>query len=413
MRTIWKKDRIDALAQRLGDFRAQLSIRILLVLNQHQQRQQQVLSSIGEDIRKEIVEVVAVTCEDLRAAIAEHQHETVSAILTTRDGGSTALTNMQAGSRLSKRLASTNAVATSITYVADQTNSKAKEKSSTEEEVYYKPMTTRDVADYNGRVLDSLHFRGIRERHLSIRPEHARTFEWAWKQPEDDLSWPPLSDWLAAETTSTGSCYWISGKAGSGKSSLMKYLQNDRRTMACLQEWAGSTDIVVASFYFWYAGTPLQQSQDGLLRSVLFDIFSERPYLIPTIFPDICRSIISGKLPGNIEFSRIELQSAFANLIRTIPSDLRVFLFIDGVDEYTGDINEICDLLSEAAQEPSIKALISSRPIPACVHRFETFPRLRLQDLTRNDIQLYVSDHLWYVVLELIPSLTFAAGSKY
>ncbi len=46
----------------------------------------------------------------------------------------------------------------------------------------------------------------------------------------------------------------------------------------------------------------------------------------------------------------------------------------------------------EAARNASVKALLSSRPIPACVHHFENCPQLRLQDLTRGDIHHYVSD---------------------
>lgn len=42
----------------------------------------------------------------------------------------------------------------------------------------------------------------------------------------------------------------------------------------------------------------------------------------------------------------------------------------------------------------SIKILLSSRPIPDCVHAFSKFPKLRLQDLTHDDIMHYVEDKL-------------------
>lgn len=42
----------------------------------------------------------------------------------------------------------------------------------------------------------------------------------------------------------------------------------------------------------------------------------------------------------------------------------------------------------------SVKILLSSRPIPACVQAFSKFPKLHLQDLTRDDIKHYVEDKL-------------------
>ena len=46
------------------------------------------------------------------------------------------------------------------------------------------------------------------------------------------------------------------------------------------------------------------------------------------------------------------------------------------------------------AEFESIKILLSSRPIPACVQAFLKFPKLLLQDLTRDDIKHYVEDKL-------------------
>lgn len=46
------------------------------------------------------------------------------------------------------------------------------------------------------------------------------------------------------------------------------------------------------------------------------------------------------------------------------------------------------------AGSESIKILLSSRPIPDCVYAFSKFPKLRLQDLTHDDIMHYVEDKL-------------------
>jgi hypothetical protein len=76
------------------------------------------------------------------------------------------------------------------------------------------------------RLLDSLSYRAIQERQSQIRESHARTFEWVFDtQPSSDESFQcSMHEWLKRGS----GIYWISGKAGSGKSTLMKFLCNHR-----------------------------------------------------------------------------------------------------------------------------------------------------------------------------------------
>jgi hypothetical protein len=174
----------------------------------------------------------------------------------------------------------------------------------------------------------------------------------------------------------------------------MKYLYQDSRTAKHLRDWAGNADLIISTFYFWYAGTQLQTSQEGLLRSILFSILSQRRELVPVLFPDVCRALLSGSHFGQLTLSFAEIKAVFLTLTASIPKNLKIFLLIDGVDEYTGDHNELCDLLLHVSSCRSLKLLVSSRPIPACVFRFNHLPQLHLQDLTRNDIRQYVTDEL-------------------
>ena len=56
--------------------------------------------------------------------------------------------------------------------------------------------------------------------------------------------------------------FWVSGKAGSGKSTLMKYLKSDPDTESNLWAWANGPKLVTASYFFWNAGTDMQKSQE-------------------------------------------------------------------------------------------------------------------------------------------------------
>jgi hypothetical protein len=69
-------------------------------------------------------------------------------------------------------------------------------------------------------------------------------------------------------------------------------------------------------------------------------------------------------------------------------------LFIDGLDEYDGEPLEIIKLFTTISKLPNVKICLSSRPLYDFVRAFRSFPTLRLQDLTFNDIKQYVGDEL-------------------
>lgn len=56
----------------------------------------------------------------------------------------------------------------------------------------------------------------------------------------------------------------LSGKPGSGKSTLMKYVSTEFREFchsnAVLSPWADGENLVACSFFFWNVGSPLQKT---------------------------------------------------------------------------------------------------------------------------------------------------------
>ena len=80
------------------------------------------------------------------------------------------------------------------------------------------------------KILRSLHFKTIKTRQVNVKEAHPKTFEWIFKDPDDPLK--PRTNfrqWMSSE--SKNGIYWISGKAGSGKSTLMKFLINHQFTL--------------------------------------------------------------------------------------------------------------------------------------------------------------------------------------
>jgi ABC-type polar amino acid transport system ATPase subunit len=71
--------------------------------------------------------------------------------------------------------------------------------------------------------------------------------------------------------------FWISGKAGSGKSTFMKFLFEHQQTQVHLERWAGG-DVIAAAFFFWRAGSSeLEKSYVGLLQGLLYQVLQDAP----------------------------------------------------------------------------------------------------------------------------------------
>ncbi|KAM6540333.1 hypothetical protein FALCPG4_002051 [Fusarium falciforme] len=236
------------------------------------------------------------------------------------------------------------------------------------------------------RILSTLWFRTIDDRRETITDAHRETFQWALKPPTCDQPWDDLSHWLLAGA----GIYWISGKAGSGKSTLMKYISSSVETKILLSKWAGDSPCTMADFFFWYLGTPEQKTQDGLSRALLYKILSSHPKLIPEALPAIWREVYDGR-DKVASPSRAEIEKAFS-VISSSRALGRFCLFIDGLDEYLGNYQDGIAFINRLAAGQNVKVVVSSRPIPDCVAAFGGLPHLNLPDLTRQDIHTYVQD---------------------
>lgn len=175
-------------------------------------------------------------------------------------------------------------------------------------------------------------------------------------------------------------------KAGSGKSTLMKYVCGHGTTLEALRFWAGSRRLVTASYYFWNAGLPMQKSQLGLLQSLLYQVLRACPGLIQEIFPT-CRR--------DQPWTQKEISEALDKVSSQTLLPAKFCFFVDGLDEYEGDDEDIVHLLHCLAACPSIKICVSSRPWNAFLDAFDdSNQKLVIEDLTKEDMRQYVRDML-------------------
>jgi hypothetical protein len=91
-----------------------------------------------------------------------------------------------------------------------------------------------------------------------------------------------------------------------------------------------------------------------------------------------------------------ELTKAFERLQNFATPTRKFCFFIDGLDEYEGDHFELLDIMENIAKSPHIKLCLSSRPWNCFedVLGRDIDRKLYLQDLTREDIEIYAKTKL-------------------
>jgi hypothetical protein len=230
-------------------------------------------------------------------------------------------------------------------------------------------------------ILRSLLFPSYQARYESIQQAHRETFDWIFNNRSSSLG-----EWLRTG----GGIYWVQGKAGSRKSTLMRYLSGHPDTSAALKGWAGTErQLVICRHFFWNAGSAMQKSQAGLLQTLLYQVFRERPDLIQSVSPARWSDEDSGY---HEPWTRDDLFAAFGELSKVTLASVRFCFFVDGLDEYHGDHRDLIALLNKLSESPTFKLCVSSRPWNAFVHAFQECSQLKLEDLTANDIAAYVRD---------------------
>ncbi|KAL9627946.1 MAG: hypothetical protein Q9164_007443, partial [Protoblastenia rupestris] len=118
-------------------------------------------------------------------------------------------------------------------------------------------------------------------------------------------------------------------------------------------------------------------------------LLNDHQELIPGLvkLPDI--AIHDNQTPV---WTRKRLESSLKFAIHKISRP--ICLFIDGLDEFDEDETDLILLIDALKSRPSVKICLSSRPLQAFRNAFKDSPQLKLQDLTRQDINIYVEDRL-------------------
>jgi hypothetical protein len=247
--------------------------------------------------------------------------------------------------------------------------------------------------------LESLYFDDMFARQQSIMPQSDGTYDWVLSgtSPLEARSWPEKDDahnaelrgrllrWLQDDRP----VFWVNGKAGSGKSSLMSFIENDQRTEAALQAWAPTRKLYMFSFFFWRPGSSLQKSIAGLLRTILHQLASAIPAVVPRIISNRPSLTFT-------DWNQAKLLEALKIAFSACQNDANgaVLLLIDGLDEFEGSYGHLLDAIMSLQLGSNIKLCVSSRPETTFTNRLANVPSISLQELNFHDIGKHVAKQL-------------------
>lgn len=254
------------------------------------------------------------------------------------------------------------------------------------------------------RTLRRLFFPSIFRRENDVTDAAGKTLTWIFDEdPEAAMNLQSTSEQEADEAAlrrdtsqsfiqflrGDGRTFFVTGKAGCGKSTFMKYVAHHVKTEENLQPWTEGAKLVMAKLFFWQSDDVFQSSIEGFWRSILFQLLSQCPELIPGVFPQKQPSGAEATTDA-VEFRASELEAAFARLMQLAdPGVYRFVFFIDGLDEHEGDNDthaRLANLLVSRAALANVKVVCSSRPHTVFLDVFRAGITVHFHELTRSDI---------------------------
>ncbi|KAL1583336.1 hypothetical protein WHR41_08028 [Cladosporium halotolerans] len=201
--------------------------------------------------------------------------------------------------------------------------------------------------DSNQMVKEALAFDEMDDRYATVRTAHTDTCRWFFEKEAYKIWREPSCFSLH------NGFFWIKGKPGAGKSTLMK---------AALQYGVTNLDDIVISFFFNARGTKLQQTTEGMYRSLIHQMLDKIPSAA-TAMP-----VLKGPR-SNQEWPIELLKEVFQALVTSL-SGHSVTCYVDALDECNisdaRDMIEFFDSIGQliSEKEANFRVLLSSRHYP-------------------------------------------------
>lgn len=261
--------------------------------------------------------------------------------------------------------------------------------------------TGLSVEELNSFICDSLRFDSMENREEAITKSFGSTFQWIFdRDPQISLGgapmWSSFPAWLEGNYSLP---YWITGKPGSGKSTMMKFILQHPFLGEHLQKWSQGSPQYTIKYYAWRPGAEMARSEDGLLRTLLHQILDLNPKMIPFLCPRRWSLFHAVREVDSFPpWATWELDESFGRLLQMEEDKPLLALFIDGLDEFDVAPVDLCQRILTISSHKSVKVCVASRPWPQFSDAFAASPGLQMHLLTNSDIQSFIRGHFRGVV---------------
>ena len=201
--------------------------------------------------------------------------------------------------------------------------------------------------------------------------------------------------WLGDEAPNHGPVYWIRGKPGSGKSTLMKFAMNDARLNEHLR-LKSKCHWIVAAYFFHDRGFEIQKTLEGMLQELLYSILQQGTALLSIVTP-LYMDLVRLQKTQTPKWDIKSLRAALIAIIEQSRFRVRILLFIDALDEHSGDNDTLALLLKlqKAGQDScKLKLCLASRSWNVFRQHFATCPGFAIHEHTRDDVRTYIESRL-------------------
>ena len=266
--------------------------------------------------------------------------------------------------------------------------------------------------------LESLENSERRNRVDQVGKPYEGTFNWLFDPQVGFRGW--LS---GPQQAGTPLFFWIQGKPGSGKSTLMKYAlaQKETRELLALAD-PGNWHLI--PFFFHDRGSSVQKSVTGLLQELLYRLVEANEKLLAFIPSRLIHQLL-GRNKTATQVSTLQqrydqknqpdymyqessstktwsvhdLQEALIAITGQSEVPLNVLFFVDALDEYEGNYRDLIRVIQNSfiSREPSmvnVKFCLASRSYPAFANAFGFCPGLLVHEHTRDDVQWYARQQI-------------------
>lgn len=255
--------------------------------------------------------------------------------------------------------------------------------------------------------LRSLNSVKARSRIQNVDDAYSHTYEWIF---DPEFGFQP---WLSGKDASPK--FWIQGKPGSGKSTLMKFAKDHPVTRELLGQYHNSPWII-AAYFFHDRGIEVQKSILGFLREIVYQIMRQQTQLFPLIY-DVFRRQHGYLQPATQPSMEIEggrkvfadsmektwglslMQDALIAIASSAVFPVNICIFVDALDEHDGNHRDLLSTLDHLTRLSynkffHLRLCMAGRQENIFRVAFRDCPGFAIHELTRSDICQYTEGRL-------------------